>query len=111
MKPYCSRCFSTESDPVDTDAGCEVYWFKIDEDGEIITTGVDEGGEISSMFTGIVGKDFDYDESFQLLCSDCIIEMFQESGEFEEEQECSEEDLKTLEDLLNNPSEDSEDLF
>jgi hypothetical protein len=84
MKPYCSRCFSKESDPVETDTGIEVHWFTLDEEGEAVTLGLDEGGEIGFMFTGIVGEDFDYDESQPLLCSDCVVSMYDEYKELEE---------------------------
>jgi len=85
MNPYCCRCFTIESDPVETDSGCDVHWFKLDETGDPITTGVGEDGEISPMFTGIVGEHFDYDESYEIVCSSCLDEMLEE-GEDEADQ-------------------------
>lgn len=83
MNPYCSRCYTIESEPVDTDAGIEVRWFKLADDGDIVTTGLDEEGEIVNLFMGIVEEDFDYDESYPLICSDCLVDIFENREGYE----------------------------
>lgn len=84
MHPYCSRCFKTDPEPVISDTDDKIYWFKIHEDldGEesVCAVGLNTDGEISAMFVGISNKDFEYDESFKLLCPDCVIEDFENSN-------------------------------
>lgn len=78
MHPYCCKCFCTDPEPVETDGGDTVYWFKIESNGsseeeELYTVGIDENGEVDYMFLGVLDKDFEYDESFKIMCPDCVV--------------------------------------
>lgn len=72
MEPYCSRCATKDPTPVTSDTGLTIYWFKIADDGDASTIGVNEDGEITNMFMGILDKDFEYDGDFELMCPDCV---------------------------------------
>jgi len=80
MKPYCSRCYTTNPETAETDQGYHVHWFKVSEgeEEELEYLGVDEKGEFTMMFMAIVEKDFDYDSSFKLMCPDCVVEIMKE---------------------------------
>jgi hypothetical protein len=75
MKPYCSKCFTQDPEPVESDTGEMIYWFKICEETEEVTTlGLDEEGQVTEAFMGMSVKDFDYDDSFKIICPDCLVE-------------------------------------
>ena len=77
------NCFTQEPEPVEADTGDLIYWFKIcEEDDDITTLGIDDEGQITDIFMGIPEKDFEYDDTFKILCPDCVIE---ESGQLEDE--------------------------
>jgi len=79
MQPYCSRCYTTEPVPAETDQGYQFHWFKVSEGDkeELEYLGVDEKGEFIFMFVAILEKVFDYDKSFKLMCPDCLAEEVQ----------------------------------
>lgn len=72
MKPYCSRCYTEDPYPVEADTGEIIYWFKLAEDGDACTIGINEDGEVTDMFVGIMDKEFEYNKEFELMCPDCV---------------------------------------
>lgn len=88
MHSYCSRCFTRETEPVQADTGDLIYWFVLQQDDyidELITLGLDETGNITNMFVGIPEKEFVYDETFKLICPDCVVDEMDRMGDFNEE--------------------------
>ena len=88
MNPYCCKCYSIDPDPVESDGGDQVCWFKLEEDenGEesVSTLGLDENGEMAFLFIALSEKHFDYDESFKIVCPDCVVEQYASQKEEEE---------------------------
>ena len=84
MKPYCSKCFTQEPDPVEADTGDLIYWFKVcdEEDYDVITIGIDDDGQVTDIYVGIADKSFEYDDTYKLLCPECAVD---ESGLLGEE--------------------------
>jgi len=79
MKPYCSRCGSTNPSPIRDDEGDLVYWFRIesDEDDEdILYREVEpsENGDRNVALTGMTLKNFEYDGSYEIVCPQCAKE-------------------------------------
>lgn len=72
MVPFCSRCATKDPTPATSDTGLTIYWFKISDEGEASTIGVNEDGEITDLFVGILDKDFDYDGEYEIMCPDCV---------------------------------------
>ncbi|MBD3261067.1 MAG: hypothetical protein GF334_05195 [Candidatus Altiarchaeales archaeon] len=88
MKPYCFRCFTQDPYPAQADTGDVIYWFRLfgEDDDELCTIGLDTEGDVAPMFMGVADKDFDYDESYKILCPDCAaLEAEQEESLYEDE--------------------------
>lgn len=104
MEPYCCCCFTMDPEPVKTDTGDYVFWFKLQQDMEsmeddICTIGLNDNGEVSNMFLGIPDKDFEYDESFKIMCPGCVIKELEDEGiidSFEEYEDFDDEDEENL---------------
>ena len=83
MNPYCSRCNTEETYPVKDENRNDIFWFIVDTDDfgdiEIVTQGIDESGDIVSMFRGVTNKCFEYDNEMMLLCPDCALEYMEEN--------------------------------
>lgn len=75
-KPFCSKCFTKDPEPVESDQG-KVYWFVLNPDTDVPTDlAVDTDGEVKDCFMAIPDKDFDYNEAEdgKLLCPDCVVD-------------------------------------
>jgi len=76
-KPFCSRCFTKDPEPVVADIGVHIHWFFITkEDESPVGVGIDIDGAVKQFFQTIPEKDFDYSEAEhgKLLCPDCVVD-------------------------------------
>lgn len=101
MKPFCSICKTT--DPVVCHIpkdGCELeddkliptcqeneetepcYWFALDADGAPYFL-VSDNDTVGFMFKCYREKDFDYDGTYKLVCSECHFKLLESEEEYE----------------------------
>ena len=90
IPPVCCRCGIMDPiTTVKTDNGDTVYWVRPTKDGDIIHTTQNEQ-ELSGHFVAILDKFFVWDGSYDIVCVDCAVEMYDEICDEDEPDEDSE---------------------
>ena len=90
IPPICCRCGIMDPvTTVETDNGETVYWVRPTKDGQIVHTTQNEE-DLSGHFIAILDKYFPWDGSFDVVCVDCAVEMYDEMSDGDESEDDSE---------------------